>query len=164
MRSWRWRTERRMFWLRTRDCPDCTVYISLRSVQTMSKGLEIYAGPAKAWLQNHARNYRRPWKSGHFSFKTSAHDVACIRLLDSSHRRKCRSRGRSRRTRLGVSSGNAFVVRAFGKNRKSIWRVQLLNASAAMRSLTAERVATLLAQLKDKQALKASISEYFQNF
>ena len=42
--------------------------------------------------------------------------------------------------------------------------MQLLNASAAMRSLTAERVATLLAQLKDKQALKASISEYFQNF
>ena len=47
----------------------------------MSKGLEIYAGPAKAWLQNHARNYRRPWKSGHCSFKTLAHDVACIRLI-----------------------------------------------------------------------------------
>lgn len=106
MRNWRWKIERRMFWSRMED-DRFTIRFNVFPLHHFKRSNSELEGPAETWFQDHARNHRR---LGMISDDQRQSLTMMAWHEDLMSRRSCRSRRRLRRTRLGISSGNAFVV------------------------------------------------------
>ncbi len=152
MRNWRWKTERRMFWSRMEDA-GFTIRFSaflLHHFKRSKSGLE---GPAETWFQNHARNHRR------LGMISSSDDGIALWRFDVKEKLS-----KSREAQED-EAGSIFweclcglglcIKKKIKKKYTADSSINCFLTCLLLRSLTAERVATLLAQLKEKQELRS---------